>query len=148
MLGDVAISAQKAEQGFELARLISNWTPHLTLFTNGPSTLGPIPVEEKEIASVEHRNGYVQHIVFTDHSIAPVKAIYIRPRFEQHCKLPEALGCELTPEGYLKTDGFQETTVSGVYACGDNASPMRTVASAVASGTATGLFISRKIILT
>ncbi|HNA18018.1 MAG TPA: FAD-dependent oxidoreductase, partial [Ferruginibacter sp.] len=59
--------------------------------------------------------------------------------------IPAALGCEITPEGYIKTDPAQRTTVSGVFACGDNTSRMRTVANAVSSGTATGIMLNKEL---
>ena len=58
-----------------------------------------------------------------------------------------ALGCELTEDRYINVDHFQETTVKGVYACGDNASRMRTVANAVSMGTTAGISLSKKMIL-
>ena len=144
------------ENGFELAQLISNWTNDLTLFTNGTSTLtaaqlnklenNHIKIEEKEIDRLEHTNGQLHHVVFKDGSKSSIPAIYVRSLFEQHCKIPEAVGCELTDEGYIKTDAFQETTVSGVWACGDNSTRFRTVANAVAMGTAAGMTISKKTI--
>lgn len=130
------------------AQLIRNWTKDLTIFTNGTSTLTReqtdkiskhnIPIIEKEIAYLKHENGHVQQIVFKDHSTFDLKAIYSRPDFEQHCKIPEMLGCELTEQGLLKVDMFQKTTVTNVFACGDNASPMRSVANAVATGSLVG----------
>jgi thioredoxin reductase len=57
------------------------------------------------------------------------------------------LGCEFTEEGYIKIDSFQETTIKGVFAIGDNASRMRTVANAVAMGTTVGMTISKNMIL-
>ncbi|HVU84338.1 MAG TPA: NAD(P)/FAD-dependent oxidoreductase [Puia sp.] len=144
------------EQGFELARLIFNWTEDLTLFTNGISTLTngqelqlrhrSIRIVKKEIEYFEHSNGLVQNIVFKDRSKESVKAIYLRPPFEQHSRIPETMGCGLTEDGYLKIDAFHETTIPGIYAVGDNASRMRTVANAVSMGTAAGITISRKMI--
>ncbi|HVD97015.1 MAG TPA: NAD(P)/FAD-dependent oxidoreductase [Cytophagaceae bacterium] len=141
---------------FELVKLISNWTKDLTLFTNGPSTLKAeqqakleqhhIAIVEKEIVRLAHQHGQLQHIVFKDNAATThLNAMYVKAPFEQHCKIPEALGCALTEDGFIKTELF-ETTIPNVYACGDNASGMRTVAHAVYSGTATGMFISKKLI--
>jgi len=44
------------------------------------------------------------------------------------------LGCELTEQGLIKTDMFQKTSIANVFACGDNTSPMRSVAYAVGAG--------------
>jgi thioredoxin reductase len=142
---------------FDLAKLILNWTNDLTIFTNGTSTLTvdqliqlekhQIKIIEKEIEKLEHSNGYLQKIIFKDGTTAVIKALYAPTSFEQHCIIPAALGCELTDEGYIEIDTFQETTVKGVYACGDNATRMRTVANAVAMGTTAGMIVSKKMIV-
>lgn len=133
---------------FHYAQLIRNWTKELTIFTNGKSLLTQeqtekirkhnISIIEKEIVSLKHENGYVQQIIFKDNSIFDLKAIYSRPAFEQHCKIPELLGCELTEQGYIKVDMFQKTNIENVFACGDNTSPMRSVANAVSTGNLVG----------
>jgi thioredoxin reductase len=141
---------------FELATLISNWTRDLTVYTNGKSTLSKeqkakldkhqIAVIETGIVRLENKNGYIQNILFKDGTKAQVKALYARLPFVQHSAIPVALGCELTNEGYLKIDTAQRTTVSGVYACGDNASRMRTVANAVSMGTTTALMLNKEMV--
>lgn len=144
------------DTGFDFSRLISNWTKDLTLFTNGPSALTAvqksklnqhhISVNEKPIRQIEHTDGYIKNIVFTDGTTFPVKAVYAPVPFEQHCNIPQSLGCEFTEDGYVKVNALQETTVNGVYACGDNAARMRTVANAVAMGTTAGMTASKKMI--
>jgi thioredoxin reductase len=144
------------DAGFEFATMISNWTKDLALYTNGKSTLTEeqtkklqqhnIRVIETEIKEFSHDKGIVQNIILKDGSKAAVEALYVRCAFTQHCTVPESLGCELTQEGFIKTEGVQKTTVAGVFACGDNVSPMRTVANAVALGTAAGMMANREII--
>jgi thioredoxin reductase len=141
---------------FEMSSLISNWTNDLTLYTNGTSTLSElqkiklqkhkINIIETEIEQLEHRNGYIQNIVFKVGKKAPVKALYTRLPFIQHSSIPSSLACELTPEGYLKIDAAQRTTVRGVYACGDNTTRIRTVANAVSMGTTTGMMVNKELI--
>ncbi len=144
------------DTGFELASLISNWTADLTLYTNGRSTLNEgqriklekhgIGINESVIEKIEHDKGYIQRLVFSNAGSEPVKALYARPPFVQHSDIPRLLGCEMTEEGYIKTDAVQHTTVPGVFACGDNASRVRTVANAVSSGTATGIILNKELI--
>lgn len=136
------------DMAFHYARLIRNWTKDLTLFTNGASTLTPaqkekitwhnIPVIEKEIASLAHENGHIRQIVFKDHTHFDLKVIYARPDVEQHCHIPEALGCTLTEQGFIQVDMFQKTSIADVFACGDSTSMMRSVANAVATGSIAG----------
>lgn len=144
------------EYGFEFSALISNWTKDLTLFTNGPSTLTAeqtakikshrIEIVESEIEKLEHVQGHLEKIIFKDGTTTHLKALYARPAFKQHCTIPEGLGCELTEDGYVKIDAFQKTTIPGIFACGDNATRMRSVANAVAMGTAAGAMLNREII--
>ncbi len=145
------------ETGYEFAKLISNWTNDLTLYTNGQSTLTDeqlsklkkhnIQIEIKKIDSLEHKNGNLTNIVFSDNTKSMIKVIYLTNPFEQNCKIPETLGCELTEDGYIKVDSFQETTVQGIFACGDNVTTLRTVANAVAMGTTAGIMLSKKMIM-
>lgn len=145
------------EDAYELVKLISNWTKDLTVFTNGSSIMSAdqlaqlerhdIKIVEKEVEKMEHNNGHLQQIFFKDGTSMPLIAMYARSGFEQHCRIPEILGCELTEEGYISVDAFQETSVSGVFACGDNATRMRTVANAVSMGTMAGITASRKMIM-
>lgn len=141
---------------FEYVKLISNWTQDLTLFTNGRSTLTAeqtakisshnIQIVEKEIDHFEQQDGRIRQLIFKDQSAFPLKAIYHKPAFEQHCDIPVALGCELTEQGLLKVDAFQKTNVPGIYACGDNTIAMRSVANAVAAGSFAGAALNRELV--
>ena len=144
------------EYGFEFSGLISNWTNDLTLFTNGTSTLASeqtakieshrIKIVETEIEKLEHTNGRLQKIIFKDGTTSSIKTLYAHSPFEQHCTIPETLGCELTDEGYIKIDPVQKTTIHGIFACGDSTTRMRTVANAVAMGTTAGMMVNKEIV--
>ena len=145
------------EDAMELAAMIRNWTNDLTLYTNGRSALSGeqagilekhgIKTVENEIDRLEHQDGQLQHVVFYNGSKSPLIALYSRNRFEQQCQIPLSLDCEMTEDGYIRVDQFQETTIQGVYACGDNVTRMRTVANAVAMGTTAGMTASKKLIV-
>ena len=141
---------------FHLSRLINNWTKDLTIFTNGKSELTQeqtdeikkhnISIVEKKIASFKHKDGVVEEITFSDNSIFKLDVIYARPPFEQHCKIPELLGCELTEQGLIKVDAFQKTTVDNIFACGDNTNPLRAVSYAISTGNNTGVFLNNALV--
>lgn len=143
------------DAAFHYAQLLHNWTKDLTLFTNGKATLTAeqtvkinkhaIPIVEKEIAYLKQEMGYVKQIVFKDESTFEPTVIYARPAFEQHCAIPEMLGCELTEQGLLFVDTFQQTNVPAIYACGDNCSAMRSVANAVATGSLAGAMLNNEL---
>lgn len=141
---------------YEMASLVSNWTNDLTIYTNGPSTLNEqqrtklehhgIDIVDTEIERLEHKMGYVERIIFKNKTSVAVKTLYARLPFKQHSAIAHMLGCEITPEGYIKIDATNKTTVHGLYACGDNASRMRTVANAVSMGTTTGIMVNKELI--
>ena len=143
------------DDGFHYARLISNWTQELLLFTNGASTLTAdqtakikehnIQIIPTNIDRIEHENGRIKNVVFQDHSKVAVDVVYARPAFEQHSAIPTAFGCELTAQGLLKVDLFQKTTVAGIYASGDSSSG-RAVAIAVSTGTFAGASLNHELI--
>ena len=148
----------KGDNGFEFSNFIYNWSKDITLFTNGEANLSNeqilalkdkgIKIDEREIQRFEHVKGYLEQIVFKDGSTGDtINAIYAHVPFEQHCKIPETLGCVLNEDGYLEIDQLQKTTMEGIYACGDNTTRMRTVANAVAMGTKAGMMLSKELIL-
>ncbi|WP_373514589.1 NAD(P)/FAD-dependent oxidoreductase [Persicitalea sp.] len=144
------------DTGFEAAKLISNWTPTLTLFTNGPSTLSPeqtqslqkhqIAIDERTVAHLDQRKGYLDRVIFTNRSSVDLKALYARLPFVQHSDIPAQLGCDLTEQGYIATDVWQKTSVAGLFACGDNSTFMRSVANAVYSGSMAGGSVNMELI--
>lgn len=144
------------DEGFEYVKMISNWTKNLTLCTNGPSTLSPeqglklskngIQMIESEIGGFVHQNGQIEHIVLKNQEKLPVQAVYYRPSFVQHTDLPAQLGCEMTPQGYIQVSEMQQTSQPGVYAAGDNTSPFRSVANAVAKGSMAAAVLNRELI--
>lgn len=145
------------EVAHHYAWLISNWTKDLTLFTNGKSTLTKeqtlrlkaknINIIEAEISSLNHEKGLLKSISTKDGREQNLSAIYARPEFEQHCTLPFLLGCELNDQGFINVNLMQQTNIEGVYASGDNSSPMRAVAASVASGSIAGAAINNELSL-
>lgn len=144
--GDIAV---------HYASLISNLTKSLTIFTNGKSTIAPekireleshhISIIETEIDSIAHKNGQMENLVFKNGSSAALKALYANVPFKQHTDIPEGLGCELTEQGFLSVNPFQQTSIEGVFACGDNSSMMRSIANAVASGNLAGAAVNKEL---
>lgn len=142
------------ERAFHLASLVRNLTGTVTLITNkaeltdeqiGRLERKKVAIIEKKVVEMVHQNGQLQHLVFHDGTKEPFTAVYAAVPFEQHSDIPVSLGCELTEQGHIKVDMFQKTNIPGVYACGDNTNPMRSVAAAVAAGNITGAMVNREL---
>jgi len=143
------------ERAFHITALVINLTNKITIITQGNPNFkeeqliqlqkNKIQIIEKEVAEIEHQNGNISTLIFEDGSEENFNAAYAAIPFEQHCKIPLDLGCEITETGHIKVDLFQKTTIPGMYACGDNSSPMRSVANAVATGNLTGAMVNNEI---
>lgn len=140
------------EKAYHLALLIRNLTDDLTILPNGKSELTTeqterlnkhnINVQETEISALEHDLGKLRNIHFKDGKMSQFNALYASMPFVQHSDIPQNLGCEFFNHGYIKIDSFQQTSVKGVYACGDNCGMMRSVANAVYTGNLAGAMVN------
>ncbi len=114
------------DAGYEYSRLLSNWSTRLSLLTNGPATLTAeqrnalhkhgVQIIEHPVTALEHEEGYLKHIVFSNGSKAPFSALFARPVSKQHNNLAEQLGCALNEQGLITADALQRSTVPGL--CG------------------------------
>ena len=142
-------------KAFHLASLVNNLTDDLSILTSGKADFDEeqlqkldkhqIKLVEKEIAEIEHDSGYLKRILFKDGSKEDFSAAYGVVPFVQHSDIPATLGCDLTEHGHIKVDFLHKTTVDGIYACGDNCSPMRSVANAVSGGNLAGAIANMEL---
>ncbi|MBT9395401.1 NAD(P)/FAD-dependent oxidoreductase [Hymenobacter sp. NST-14] len=144
------------EMALHHARLLRQWTPQLTIVTDGPATFSPeqwaqldragVRVEQTPVRELHHHAGKLTHLALTDGRQVPLAALYLRPGLAQHCLLPQELGCTYTKAGYLQVDGMQKTSVPGIYAAGDVTTPMRALSTAVAGGTLAGVALNSELL--
>jgi len=153
--GRVTGILSNGERAFHLASLVNNLTDKITILTQGKAdfdqkqldtfTKHNIRINEQEISSIEQENGQVKSVQFKDGSQADFQAVYADIPFVQHTDLPLALGCEMTDAGHIRVNMFQQTTVDGVYACGDNSSLLRSIACSVHTGNVAGAMINKEL---
>jgi len=144
------------DSGYEFSKMISNWTQDLTLYTNGKSTLTEaqtqqlqrknVHINEHEIQRFTHTNGSLENVVLKNNETHCLEAMYIKAPFTQQSTIPVQLGCDLSEQGYIQVDAFQRTNIYGVYACGDNATFLRSVANAVCTGNISGAMTNKELI--
>ncbi|MEO9872096.1 NAD(P)/FAD-dependent oxidoreductase [Ekhidna sp.] len=143
------------DSAFHLAPLVHNLTKESAILTSGKPTFDKgqseklkmrnIRIMEKEVVEITHENGQVKTVVFKDSSKESFDAVYAPIPFEQSSDIPVSLGCELTEQGYIKVDSMQKTNINGVFACGDNSTMMRSVATAVYGGNIAGAAINKEL---
>lgn len=144
------------EKASRLAALVNNLTKAVTILTSGTQNIEAEQIEklkqhnihiiEKEISAIEHQNGQLEKIVFKDGSSESFDCAYASIPFEQSSGIAEELGCAFTEHGHIDVDSMQKTSEEGVFACGDNSSMMRSVATAVYGGNITGAVINHELV--
>lgn len=134
------------------ATLMRVLTPDLIVCTNGGNFMTDaeraalqsygIQVIDTPIERLEGHNGQVESIVFADGHRLARKAIFARLDSAQHAPFAAQLGCEMSSDVLVQVDEMGRTSVPGVYAAGDLATPMRQLAMAVMQGASAAIGIN------
>ncbi len=138
---------------YDFYKLIAHWTDDLTILTNGQPQFevdqlptSKVQIIDSKIQKLDHQNGALQNVVFENGKTHNLDAVYFRPPFEQHCKIPETLGCKTTEAGHLEVTNFQQTSIHGIYAAGDCTTPMRSLAIAISQGNLAAAMLNHELI--
>jgi thioredoxin reductase len=137
------------------ALLIPDWGP-TTLFTNGifaPDDHQRKQLQAREVtverALVTEISGQHPVVHLGDGRAIELAGLFVASKTRPSSPLAAQLGCEFVegPLGvYIKTDGTQETSVSGVFACGDTARASGSITFAIADGAMAGAGTHRSLI--
>jgi thioredoxin reductase len=151
--GRIAVIAS-GPMSLHQAQLIPEWGA-VTFFTNGIVTLDDsgrrnlrarrVTVEETPIA----RLAGSADIILRDGRQLSFAGIFTAPRNAPATRIAESSGCALveTPMGVqIRTDDTKETSVPGVFACGDAARVPHSVSLAVADGAWAGAQVHRSLV--
>jgi thioredoxin reductase len=151
-LGVLAVSEASLHQ----ALLIPDWGP-TTLFTNNCFT--PDELQLKQLAARHVRLETEAVTEITGEQAAVVKlangrlvelaGLFVASLTKPASPIAQDLGCELaeSPVGfYVKTDEFRQTSIPGVFACGDLGRAMGSVTFAIGDGAQAGFAIHRSLI--
>jgi thioredoxin reductase len=125
------------------ALVLAGWSNDVVLCTDGaPDPGGPgllaagVRVRTEPITRLAAHDGRLTRIEFSHGPSERREALFVNTRRDQPNGLAAALGCELTEAGTIVTDADGRTSVAGVYAAGDAATPhSRSVANAIGTGS-------------
>jgi thioredoxin reductase len=127
------------------ALVVAGWSHDVVLCTDGPARLdgeravlrrAGVRIREEPIRALDGPDGRLRRIVFATGAPERRDALFVSTRRTQPNGLAAALGCRLTPQGTIDVDSAGRTTIPGVYAAGDAATPaLRSVANAMGGGS-------------
>ncbi|HVH44697.1 MAG TPA: NAD(P)/FAD-dependent oxidoreductase, partial [Labilithrix sp.] len=139
------------------AIMLPDWGP-TTYFTQGifePED-DKLPALERRHVGIEREpvthiggEGRVVEVHLRDGRVISLDGLFLLPKTRIASPIPAQLGCELDdgPHGtFLKTDPMKETSVRGVFACGDAALPAGSVAFAVGDGARAGIAAHQSLV--
>lgn len=147
-------------QSHQSVRLFRDWTDKLTVFADGHD-IAPdiqadlacrnIPVVDGRIVEIAHQKGHITTVnLDTGRNIA-VDILFAQPRNKPSASLHEPLGLATvdTPVGIvLKVDERRQTSMPGIYAAGDLATPfLPSVTQASAQGAMAGIFAQQSMLV-
>lgn len=137
------------------AMMLPDWGP-TTLLLNGAFT-----PDDDQLAQLQRRGVRVEQeavvavageradITLASGRVIEFAGLFTQPRTRMASTLPEELGCafEDGPLGrFIKVDAMRETSVPGVFACGDASVAAGNVAIAVGDGARTGGAVHHSLI--
>ncbi|KAK6849414.1 hypothetical protein PG990_001707 [Apiospora arundinis] len=131
-----------------MARMAKRLTPKVTIYTDGADALSGelvlgkgddavINVENRRIQQVEKGNTTGSEVIihFEDGTSVSEGFIVHKPKSQINGPFAKQLSLELTEQGVIKsTAPFYESSVKGVFAVGDCATPVPAVTNALAMG--------------
>jgi thioredoxin reductase len=115
------------------ALLISQWSHHLTVFTNGADAINSgqqallaergVTVERRPIDDVEGDRHGVTGVRLIDGDVIAMSGGFVRPKWHAQLEFAGTLGLDTDGWGLLTVDRDGRTSHAGVYAAGDITSP-------------------------
>ncbi|MGM0757446.1 MAG: NAD(P)/FAD-dependent oxidoreductase [Bacillota bacterium] len=144
------------QRALHMAKLLSNWIKDLIVFTNGQQVLAEeervllsahsIQVIDVPIVSIENDNGQLCSLQLANGERVKREGGFVASDFKQSAPFAEKLGCQMTKNAGIETDILGRTSVSGVFACGDNLGGPAQLVLAAAAGSQAGMGVIHELV--
>src|SRR5437763_216350 len=153
-------SAAPGPRSHQSVRLFHDGTDKLTVFADGHDVPPAIqadlarrklPVVDGRIVEIAHHKGHITTVNLDTRRNIAVDVLFAHPRNKPSASLHESLGLATvdTPVGIaLKVDERRQTSMPGIYAAGDLATPfLPSVTLASSQGAMAGIFAQQSMLV-
>lgn len=127
----------------DFALLLRSWTSDVVVLTDDRYAVPPevrmrlaganVRLEESRITRLSASEGHLEFVELAEGSPLRLDVLFARPR-QRQVAIVESLGLTLDAGGYVQVDEDRQTSIPGIYAAGDLASPVQAATLASASG--------------
>lgn len=100
---------------------------------------------ETALESLSVEDGRVAHFAFADGTRLSSDVVYAALGIEPRSGLVASLGAELEPDGRIRTDRHQRTSIPGLYAAGDIVTGLNQLGVAMAQGEIAAVDINNRL---
>jgi thioredoxin reductase len=119
----------RGEKGKALALELLGWSKDVVLFcgkdeilsasAKGELTRNGIKYFKSPVIRLEGENGNLSGVRLADGEYVAREVLFFSTPTNQGCAMASGLGCEFDEKGAVRTGGYEETNVSGLYVAGD-----------------------------
>ncbi len=130
-------------EALDFAVFLRNWSNDVIALTDGRFAIPPemrtlleaggVRVEERRIARLSAKEGFLDRIEFADGDPMPLEVLFARPP-QRQVALVQSLGLALDAGGYVQVAEDRQTSLPGIYAAGDLITPVQSATLSAASG--------------
>ena len=146
----------RGTEGMNRALLLRFWSDDVTLFADGAAELDAndgerlraarVTIDERPVAGLRGPDSTLTAVAFADGGERPCRGLLVPVTLHQRSSLAEQLGATTADPGHVAVDAVEvdpmfHTSVHGLYAAGDLASQMPSVANSVAAGSSAAAMI-------
>jgi thioredoxin reductase len=138
----------------EWAMFLKGWTEDVMVFTNGafvvPEDLranldrAGIRIEERRLIGLRAQEGHLASVRLEGGAEIERDVLFARPP-QRQVPLVADLGLELDEQGFVRVDAHRETSIRGIYAAGDLATPMQGALLAAAAGATAASMLNHEL---
>ncbi|OEZ02406.1 MULTISPECIES: NAD(P)/FAD-dependent oxidoreductase [Stenotrophomonas] len=149
--GNIGVIGCSKDGGAGQAVLLCDWG-NITLFCPNLEGIDPEQRERMDACRVTIESTAIQRVedaasvVLADGRKITLDALFLLPQSRLSCDLAEQLGCELLDPGCIVADSAKQTTVPGVFTCGDAGRMAGSIALAVGEGALVGVAVHRSLL--